>query len=293
MRRFLLALLLAVVLFLQKPGLCWDELGHQVVAQIAWNNLRPKVRLKALDVLSHDPNAKYHDFIKASLYPDDIKRRDSGVPLGRQHRPWHYVNIPYKPEEQASKRLGGIPTKVSVINKIKDFTADLGAATDPVETQAEKLCWLIHLVGDLHQPLHSVAMFNATFPEGDAGGNGFTITSTKVGNKSVDNLHSFWDDVLGLKYDSDVEKIARNITTQHPRSEFRAEIRETAPEKWAYESAEFAAKYAYNHEGTMITKGIPKTSSQYRENTFEAARERVALAGYRLAALLNRLYPDQ
>jgi hypothetical protein len=95
----------------------------------------------------------------------------------------------------------------------------LGDKTKPAAERAIHLAWLMHLVGDLHQPLHSSAMFSARTPKGDQGGN---LVAVRRGN-SVLKLHSYWDDVLGsgtsIKF---IKSIAHGIASGYLRCRIKA-----------------------------------------------------------------------
>ena len=105
---------------------------------------------------------------------------------------WHYINKPYVPEGSQLKESDfraespNVVTQIKVaIQKVKDGTP---------QEKPIYLCWLLHLVGDVHQPLHSAEMFSERFPEGDRGGN---LVLIRINGGRVQKLHPLWDGLLG------------------------------------------------------------------------------------------------
>jgi hypothetical protein len=128
-------------------------------------------------------------FMLASRWADDIRTVDKA-----QHRgPWHYVNMPLKSGGHRSTFEPKPPAIPNVLTALEENRRI--AATDPDATKrAIALTWLFHLVGDVHQPLHTSQLFSVDYPDGDQGGNQICIR-TKLGNEPI-NLHRFWDEVI-------------------------------------------------------------------------------------------------
>src|SRR5207248_1080686 len=109
----------------------------------------------------------------------------------------HYVNVPLiDPKDRpffAGKTLIS-PDLTNILCALKQRANDLQTRTAAAEDRAVAVCWIFHLVGDIHQPLHNVAYFSSdpAFVEGDRGGNKFGVRAD--GRKW--NLHAFWDDLL-------------------------------------------------------------------------------------------------
>jgi hypothetical protein len=140
------------------------------------------------------------------------------------------------------------------------------------------LVWLLHLVGDVHQPLHATSRFTHSQPNGDAGGNFVALCEKPCRNE----LHAFWDDLLGTgrKPDVAIRRIERL-----PRADARlAAIDDEA--KWIRESFEIAENSVYEPP-IGIGQGPFTVDSRYRRDAHRIARQRAALAGARLAHLLN------
>src|SRR5262249_32517443 len=118
--------------------------------------------------------------------PDDPSAdQNTGYDDFARHKYWHFVDLPFTND---GTTLPIVPTP-NAQTRIAKFREVL-ASTSHDELKSYDLSWLLHLVGDVHQPLHCTTRVSATKPEGDDGGNGVKVTpSTK--------LHFFWDDVLG------------------------------------------------------------------------------------------------
>ncbi len=137
--------------------------------------------------------------------------------------------------------------------------------------------------------MHAVARYSKSTPNGDAGGNLFKIKFTD----SIKNLHFLWDAIVGLDGGSvssiDVmKKNATDIRKEFPKEHYMEQIKNTNVDQWAAESNDAAIHYAY--------AGIQEDSSPsptYLKTGQQVAKERLALAGYRLALLLENAYATQ
>ena len=169
--------------------------------------------------------------------------------------------------------------------------------TQSPANRALSLTWLCHLVGDLHQLLHTTALFtNRRFRDGDRGGNAIQI----VGQGSLRNLHALWDNVIGRSVSDRVQiRQAALIEKRFPISALVAP-HSTDVAVWTRESVSLSETIAYgtsthvsanDHESGKLAP--IKISDDYRAVARKAAEERIALAGYRLAAMLaNALTSD-
>jgi S1/P1 Nuclease len=168
------------------------------------------------------------------------------------------------------------------------------------ERRAIALAWLFHLVGDIHQPLHTAQLFTVEYPNGDRGGNEICVRVTQAGQPM--DLHRFWDGVITSS--SNLTRLRNEATTLRNRQEFQrsrlTELASTNPEAWANESYEIATKIAYRNGGRI---GSPRGGSMdcpmvavapvlpvgYVVSASRIADRRMMLAGYRLAGLLTRV----
>src|SRR5262249_16737945 len=149
-------------------------------------------------------------------------------------------------------------------------------SSSPDELKSYDLVWLLHLIGDIHQPLHAATRVSGSDPQGDAGGNFVKLDCAKC------ELHFFWDDLLGTKSDLPiVMKAAARLQKAKPALVARSDEKE-----WIAESFQEAQRMVY---APPVGPGDgPFTlSPQYKKRARTLARQRVALAGTRLANLLN------
>ena len=274
LRAFALAALLAV----GTAANAWNATGHMVIAAIARANLDPIARAEAerlLKVGADRPGSD--DFVTVASWADDIRNDRKGT------GPWHYKDLFFRDDDKAPANHAEEPNAVS---KIREFTAILKDKSKPDAQRADALRFIIHLVGDIHQPLHATARETDAHPKGDRGGNDFAILSTE--ERGPRNLHSLWDGGAGLfpsfprdqvKGVADAE--GRALMATLPRSGFPMESEED-PDKWAVESFNDARKTVYDTEEGQ------EPTPKYLENARALAARRATLAGYRLADLLNK-----
>lgn len=291
-------LLFLACLFCVNLHAWWDP-GHLVTAMIAYLNLDDTARERVDEltaVLQRDYPYMNH-FISTGPWPDDLKAEGVHV-----YDTWHYTNLPWNRNNIA------IPDKpeVDVIWAINEAVSILSDKRPRSVEQARQLAFLVHFVGDIHQPLHSTSVFTNELPGGNVGGNAFNLEG------KWRNLHMLWDDGCGFlspyndinpygeaKDDLSreeirrIEALARQLMQEFPESKITG-IELTDPDFWALESHKLAVKYAYrgvngeNDRGRYIflePGGTP--SDRYLEQGQKIVRERLAAAGYRLAKLLN------
>ncbi|HEX8833087.1 MAG TPA: S1/P1 nuclease, partial [Abditibacteriaceae bacterium] len=173
MRKFITAagLCLLPLTTLATTAHAWWDGGHMVVAQIAHTRLEPKVRARVDALVGQGAQPRNNTFVTAACWPDDLK--DYNV---HAYDTWHYTNLPLV-------LTGGKPPKVQpnidilwamnqCVNAIKKRKPNPKypnreiLATPDIE-KARALRFLIHLVGDVHQPLHSTTLYSAAHPHGD------------------------------------------------------------------------------------------------------------------------------
>lgn len=300
MRHIVRALLLAAALMAtQSPALAWHEMGHLIVAQIAYLRLTPaaKQQVDRLLVTPPDKRAlvfyadKTYDPITIAVWMDDIK----GDSLNEIYSNWHYTN--YRPLfDGIPERASVGPEPSNVLDRINWCINTLRRGTGRDKTDAEVLGFLIHLVGDVHQPLHTSMRYTARLPEGDAGGNGFPVTMPA--ETRIKNLHSYWDSAAGqfgfesLKRPLDeagrarVRAFAEQMMAAYP-ADANLEWKDLNVQQWVEESDRFVREFVYT--------GIKENDAPSAAYTVEARKitaRRIALAGYRLAAVLNSIYSE-
>ena len=168
----------------------WDRVGHLVVDAIAWEHMSEPTRERAVEILRAAPRdaglalsgfGPRELFVRSGYWPDVV--RDEAWPVRKEkydHPTWHYVNHFWRED--------GTPLPEMGLNGelLERLEALAGTVPDAVE-----LAWLLHLVGDVHQPLHSSARVTNAEPHGDRGGNDFALDDPE----SWGNLHAFWDSI--------------------------------------------------------------------------------------------------
>lgn len=272
------ALGLAAVLALGSAAHAWNAGGHMVIAAIARAGLDPVARAEAerlLKVGATLPGSD--DFVTVAAWADEIRnaRKETG--------PWHYKDLYFRDD---GKKAANKAEEPNAVGKIREFVGVLKDRTKPDAERADALRFLIHLVGDIHQPLHATARESEAHPKGDRGGNDFAILPD--GERGARNLHSLWDGGAGLFANVPREEArdvasaqARALMATLPRSAF-SKVGESDPDKWALESFQDAKKTVY------ATKEGAAPTAAYLEKSRALAARRATVAGYRLADLLNK-----
>ena len=248
------------------PASAWDKTGHQTVAQIAAARLTPAAAAAVSDLL--DAKDARAGMTEVAAWADQI-RRDR-----RETGPWHYVDIPISADGyDAARDCKGDDCIVAQINKeiaiVKDTTL-----LRPV--RAEALKFLIHFVGDVHQPLHAA-------DNQDKGGNKIAVTA---GAKRT-NLHAVWDSAMVGAIGNDPATIAALLSSKIP-PEAAAAWAGGTPEQWANESFLIAKTKIYpqfpGSGGTLAPIVLPDS---YPASFGPITAMQLAKAGIRLAAVLN------
>ena len=288
----------------------WNIPGHMISGAIAYRELKkrdPKIVAKVISLLKKHPHYEkmftpklqveglsneekdLYLFMLAARWPDDIKWTE----YEPKHNNWHYVNYPYTPPTSSSITIPAADS-VNILSAYKENRAILESnASD--EEKAIALCWLFHLIGDIHQPLHSAALFSAQFPEGDRGGNLLYIRAEE-GGKPI-NLHAFWDGLLLGKQDfrqADNQGVLLKNAPGNKRKRVRKELRRKNMEEWATkESVELAKIYVYQ-EGKLQTSSVkeeaPVAPAAYIAAAKSVAEKQIVLAGYRITQQLKAIF---
>ena len=199
-----------------------------------------------------------------------------------QHAYWHFKDIDFSPDGS----LQPAPNPIDIVTQLKVMIATLPAisgATDDVRSY--DLVWILHLVGDAHQPLHAVSRFTKPIPNGDAGGNAESVIPA-TGETIA--LHAYWDGIFGgysstfgAIFDADDRDGLASLGVS------QAAVEISDPETWVEESAELAKQSAYAAP-ISFGKNAVLLTRDYETNARNIARSQAALAAERLATLLNQ-----
>lgn len=288
--------------FVSATSFAWNGRGHMIVASIAYRNLSDSLQIHYTDILKEHPfyqdwNKEFNEltgvefgeflFMKAATWPDDIRK--SGNP--NDHPEWHYMSYKIVYDGKTPKREA--TDTVNVLTQL-EYCLDLVMNEDEeTNERAIALAWFIHLVGDIHQPLHTASLFNTLYPKGDLGGNSINVI-VKAGNNAT-NLHSFWDGLMGTgKSYTAICDQSRNLTSTHtePSLPMADSLSFTL---WSYESYALAATVAHKNGDIDRLSGIKSkdtaplipNAEQYVKTAKATGELRVALGGYRLAKTLS------
>jgi len=295
------------------PAHAWNSFGHMEAAAVAWDKLTPQAKQEATRLLKLNPQyetwingipAGPRDevaFVRAATWPDEIKSLSGYVNDGPRngnvaphtpeasqnvgysdhfrHRYWHFIDEPFSTDGTPLQQ----PVPPNAQTQIAAFRTTLGDETASDDVRSYDLAWLLHLVGDVHQPLHATARFTRDEPDGDAGGNDVKVTcSPPCGDPK--ELHAFWDDLLGSDKAPASEAIAAADDLAPADFGKAAEADEKA---WIKESFELAEKSVY--AGPVGDgKGPFTLTENYQKQSLDIAKKQIALAGARLANLLNQ-----
>ena len=300
--------LIAVLVFVSMMPFAraWDPLGHMLTMKIAYNGLTPKARAELDAAVARfnakaNPDAPY-DAVTAACWMDDVRGST------KEFNEWHYVDLPFTregmpiPEGTREK-----PDAIWALGRCEDIVK--GGAEEPGIDRDQALVMLLHLAGDIHQPLHATEHH-------DFGGNRLQIANLKDVEADLlfskgGNLHFFWDSAYrrefrdgeaGVSYFAplfarltpvaghrDARKIvdreASELQKKYPPESF-GDVKSGDPVAWALESHALGYDLAYG----KLPAGKPAVlDKDYVEASRACAEKRIALAGYRIAALLNRL----
>jgi len=310
--------LLGAALFLSAglsiPAFAWDSYGHMEVAYVAYQKLSPAAKARVDALLQMNPDysnwtmmipdgtseaqKKLMVFMFAATWPDAIKGEaqysDDGTNGGNtpdgnsssqntgyrdllRHKYWHFIDTPFSTD---GTQLPQIPTP-NAQERIALFRATLASTSDD-SLKSYDLAWLLHLVGDVHQPLHCATRVDSTLTQGDEGGNKVKLKCSGC----AAHLHTYWDDLLGSGSTPQavVNSVMRAAQKLAPADPALAAI--TDEKAWVAESFQEAQQNVYQ---APVGPGLGPfaLTTAYKNAAKTLAKQRIALAGTRLANLIN------
>jgi hypothetical protein len=260
-------LLTAALFFLLFPphALAWGYTGHRVIAEIAEQFLEPQTVRQVRDLLAIENVTTLAD---VSTWADQIRVQRP------ETAPWHYVNIPVHPapaEPSSYVATRDCPNDACVVAKIEQFERVLADRQASERERLEALKYLVHFIGDMHQPLHASN-------NNDRGGNDVTVTF--MGRQT--NLHAVWDSGI---VEPAVKGDERGYAMQLTRNITQAELSQWSqgnPVSWANEAHDVATSSVYGelqHAGAL--------PDSYEAQALPIVNEQLERAGVRLAKVLN------
>ncbi len=280
----------AAVSFISAVTLCagqvfaWGGEGHQVVALIAENHLTPEASAGIHALLGDDVNISDAE---VASWADQIKR-ERGRPSTAS---WHYVNIPIDAAGYDAKRDS--PKSTDLIEATASQIAAISDTSLPTDKRAEALKFVVHFIGDLHQPLHCG-------DRDDRGGNSVPVYVLKVDGKPT-NLHAAWDTAL-LK----IIKAGERVAPYADKLDAKITPEQAAAWKagnliaWANESHDVARDHVYKGvpvpvkpSGELITaeaSPVHVLDQAYVDDAKPVIEQQLERGGIRLAAVLNKAF---
>lgn len=287
------------------PARAWGNDGHRTIALIALKHLTPKARGEVERLLAAASDPPVASAIEARATWADLYRDsdENGAKVRYEAtRRWHFVNIDVDTPDlkvacygdgafPAGTPASQGPAEDCIVRKIDQFRGELADATKPDAERTLALMFLLHLVGDLHQPLHAAER------QKDQGGNLVYVVAATA--KYGDRLHSYWDNRTVSRLGSSPQLIA-DALDQDITPELQASWTMSAdPRDWAMESFGIAKALAYDVPAKTEKCPVPgynKTTMEtchrlapgYPEAATGQARLQLQRAGVRLADILNK-----
>lgn len=266
----LIALFLLTV-FTVTQALAWGPRGHALVADIAEARLTPAARKNIQALLGND------NLASIASWADQVRKDHD------EATDWHFVDIPkdaagfsqerdcFRPQDK--HKNADIDHHNCAVDRIEIFEKALADEKASKAERLEALKWVVHFIGDLHQPLHAI--------DTARGGNDIKLPvfgSAKCGDYDC-NFHWTWDDLLlqhtGLSEQEYIQKLDELIKQKHLDQKSGG-----TPEEWANES--------HDEAKALLSPPPAAIDEAYYQAHIELANERLALAGVRLAAVLNK-----
>ena len=305
---------LGLLLLAQQSTYGWNSTGHILVARIAWDNLSPAAQQRMVALLMQAPSdsclrqlfpndsrpliqRQREFFTLAATWPDVIRPRDDNDPrpcIKYHRRNWHFVDFFWSGTSGSvtdPPRNLDIPVdQINAAERLHLFRK-LVVSSLPESDRAMALAWILHLVGDIHQPLHTSGRVTS-FPgeqHGDAGGNSF-----KLGPQGVTTLHSYWDNIIDKRdprhanesFRAYIDRLSDGLEQTFPAATFTATLNPGNINAWVSESLEKAKANAY----PVTLKRNQWPNNAYATRTFQVSQRSIAESGYRLANMLNQLF---
>ncbi len=294
--RCITILFVIVIVFPSDWLFAWGDEGHKIVGVIAYSRLTPMVKRKVDALLAADnDDLTAADFVSRTTWADKYRESDRQTMKIRYEatRKWHFADIDIKtgdidtacehhPKLPRGTVASAGPANNCVIDKIEQF---IGELRNPFIAKAEKILalkFLLHLIGDLHQPLHAA-------DNNDRGGNDVALLFAE--DIPSTNLHLYWDNYIVERLGSDPRLIGAALNRKISTGTVDAWSKGT-PITWTKESFRRAKTVVYNFAGLQEfvddrgAKGV-RLDGAYENSALVAARQQLSKAGIRLAAVLN------
>ena len=294
----------------------WDDTGHKLTMAIAWERMSPAARERAIKILLNAPEDsdlsvfylqnsrsdeanKLEFFMIASIWADIVRDKKFKNRYTKYHQgDWHYADTFWRDANGKVEILNNFQEpKGKAVEQLFAFDKMLRDNTVSDADKAVALAWVLHLGGDIHQPLHTSARVTQYDPKGDQGGNLFMLSPKDATGDERLSLHWFWDSIVKRNVprvndacDSDyLPPIARAIMKKYPLAKMRNRLKIGKFDEWQQEGFQIASTKLYP---ASLKFGVA-ASEDYKKMAFEIAEEQIALAGYRMGEMLNQIFGNQ
>jgi hypothetical protein len=249
------------------PAAAWGPIGHRITAEIAQDNVSGHTRAQIAQIMQRE------GLPEASTWPDE--QRSNPAPFWQETAsPWHFVTL--SPGEHAEHL--DHPPEGDAATALETYTATLRNPAASAQDRAQALRFVVHIVGDLHMPLH-------VGRPGDRGGNDVRV----LWFDAPQNLHWVWDEGLILKQQLSFSEYAERLENRMTPAEV-VEWWDVRPTLWMDESAALRDRLypETSAEAGLGTRESPVILSwQYAYDWTPSMELRLQQAGIRLAAYLD------
>lgn len=245
----------------------WGEKGHRIVTLIAYERIAPSARAAIADLLSVETDPRVHSLEDGAIWPDLIKSERP------ETRPWHFVSIQLADTDYIPIRdCTEAGPADCLVPRLESFIAILKDKTRPLPERLQALKFVVHLAGDLHQPLHCADNM-------DRGANNVTV---RWFGKSTD-LHAVWDSSIIERAGETPDVFAQELVNKVNRMSAAkiASIQSGTPSDWVVASHALAKTHAYR---------IPRNGrlgQAYYDANVDTVDDQLINGGLRLARILT------
>jgi len=333
MRRLALNVIVFLIVFqLTTPAFGWGNNGHKTVGRVAELRLanKPTTMAKINEILRHgetlssiatwaDKVKNEDNFFVGATNPDSDTQHFYNQLVNKHNRNWHFVDLPLGCTSYVDLRCKKFTSKTDIVQLIniciRVLRGQTVAANLPRLNRRNALRMLVHLVGDLHQPLHvGVGFVNVDGPDGeiviarepdeilnndfpsDMGGNKLLIK-----DEVSDNLHSFWDaDLVDIaRGNQNISQFSQSLNSLATPAWDPTGNPTTWAAQWATDTLGVSKKNAYDDTIKILkevviddkTKYVTEKGPNYKDQNVDIVKEQLAKGGYRLAKLLQAIFP--
>jgi hypothetical protein len=233
-------------------------------------------------------------FMLTATWADIVRDRAFENRQKKYHKSnWHYDDTFWRQVGGKTEELSGFEEGGVAVARLTEFEKVVRDPSASDKDKAIAIAWIMHLTGDIHQPLHTSARVTDSEPKGDQGGNLFHLTPQDTPREKQVNLHWFWDSIVGRNIpfkpamcERDyIALVAHRIMKDHPYATFSSQLDLGEYQQWQQQSFKLNPTDVFSPD--LVRFQMP--SEKYKRNAFRVAERQLALAGYRLGETLNRL----